>query len=271
MVTAPQLRVSFVAAILLCIGAGTASAEDVSTAEFAELVDRAVAADTGGLVEVSSVDSIPVDINDLILSGSLDEREIRLETLRRVLSDSSATDLDSSVLRSDAREIISNPPYSASASGGDSWLERVVEFLATILGNSAVPGIAILVVIVIALVIAIPVLNGVTGRRQAEGKPTLEPSQRVDFGAAATEAEERGDHRAAVRLLFLDGAKHLEANKVVANAATTSTTTVRRISEETEFLDRFDEIAYGGSDAQSTDVSQARTAWQRLKDRTWGR
>ncbi|MCP4966907.1 MAG: hypothetical protein GY926_16965, partial [bacterium] len=81
------------------------------------------------------------------------------------------------------------------------------------------------------------------------------------------QAEAHGDLDEAIRLLFLDGVDHLEKNDVVSSAATTSTATVRRLSNETTFLDTFDEVAYGGVPAQPDDVVEARTAWGRLKAR----
>ena len=73
-----------------------------------------------------------------------------------------------------------------------------------------------------------------------------------------------------MRLLFLDGAQHLQTIGSVKNAATTSTATVRRMTDDEAFLNRFDEIAYGGAAADERDVAQARTSWQRLKQR-WAR
>ncbi len=272
MVAARPLRVLFLAALfLLFIGPGTADAGDVTAEEFVDLVDRAAAADLGDLTDVTSVNSVPVDIDDLILSGSLDERETRLESLRLELSEFDTPDLDAADLRNEADRILSNPPYTAGTAGNNGIMVRVLEFLGRILGNDAAQGIAIVVVIIVGLLIAIPILDRIARRRQTNGEQAPEPIETINYESEAEAAASRGDHEAAVRLLFLDGADHLERNHVVANAATISTSTIRRLSDETGFLDRFDEIAYGGSDAASTDVSQARTAWQRLKNRTWRR
>ncbi|MDJ0952361.1 MAG: hypothetical protein QNJ81_01655 [Acidimicrobiia bacterium] len=242
----------------------SAAAEDVTVAEAVDLVDQRRMAD---LAAVTSIDGRPVDM-DVVLGDETDDSLERLDSLRLILLEpESGPELDSASLRSEAEDITSNPPYAAGIAQGGGILGRVLDFLGQIFGNTAAQGIAIVVVIAIALAVAIPLLNRLAMRRERPVAEAGAETHAEDYGAAALTAESRGEHGQAVRLLFLDGAQHLQGSGIVKDAATTSTATVRKMADDDAFLDRFDEIAYGGSTADEGDVAQARSGWQRLKQR----
>jgi hypothetical protein len=249
--------------LALVILPGAAGAEDVGTAEFAERVDRAIAGDESALRAVTAIEGTPVDGEALVAGDP--SRQNRLDTLHQLLQYAPA-DRDADALRGQAEAIVTNPPYSAELAADSGVLARIIDFLGRLLGNGAAQGLALLVVALIALAVAIPLLNRIATRRQSNTpRPVADTQQRPSYAAAAEEAAAHGDFATAVRMLFLDGVEHLEARRAVPDAGTASTATVRQISGNEAFLDRFDEIAYGGSPAGNADVGEARSGWQRLK------
>jgi hypothetical protein len=250
--------------VALAILPGAAGAEDVSTAEFADRVDQAIAGDESALRAVTAIAGTPVD-GEALVAGEPALRQNRLDTLHQLLQ-SAPADLDADALRRQAEAIVTNPPYSAELAADNGVFARIIAFLGRLFGNDAARGLALLVVALITLAVAIPLLNRIATRRQPNGpRPVAAIQQRPSYEAAAEEAAGRGDFAAAIRMLFLDGVEHLEAHRAVPDAGTTSTATVRQISGDEAFLDRFDEIAYGGSPAGFADVGEARSGWQRLK------
>lgn len=255
--------------LLLLVASGSAAAEDITSQELADLVAEA-GDDTESfdrLKNVTSVDGMPANV-DTILDGSIQDTAIRLETLRQVLRGSTGS-LDGSELRAEAAEITSKPPFAAAPATGSGPLDRVWRFLGSLFGSEGAQGIALLAIAIVALVVAVWVLRRLvnkSGRVPHIATAAAEKAKR-DLYAEAQTAAAAGDHETAVRLLFLDGAEYLEAHQAVASAATTSTSTVRSIAQETKFLDRFDEIVYGGRIARDQDVSESDSAWLRLKRR----
>jgi hypothetical protein len=246
---------------------GAAVAEDVTGAEFRARVDRAISGEESALRSVTAVDGVPVD-GAALLDGQPTMRRSRLNTLQNLLESAPSSGLDGDALQKQAEEIVTNPPYSAELAADGSLFGRILDFLGRLFGNDAAQGLALLIVALIALAIAVPVLNRIATRsRGSESPEAREPQRRADYQAEAVAAEAQGDFATAVRMLFLDGVDYLESARAVPDAGTTSTATVRRISGDADFLDRFDEIAYGGARAGSADVGQARSGWQRLKRR----
>lgn len=256
------------ALLLLLAFPGRALGEDVTTAELSQLItDAAGDRDSRArLFEVTSLDGQPIDMGAVLGGGAADEAS-RLDALRDLLVDPEPTSLDGLELRAEAAEIVSKPPFTAAPVTAPGILDRLWTFMSGLFGNDGVQGLALVAIVVIALVVAIPVLNRLVGRRNQLPDEIAASTVRRDFYAEAQDAAATGDHEAAVRLLFLDGADYLESRQLVPNAATTSTSTVRPMARETHFLDRFDEIAYGGDIAASQDVDEALSAWQRLKRR----
>jgi hypothetical protein len=268
-VTTPAL---FVLLVLTPIAA--AGAQEVSTAEFANLVDSAHEdpGATSQLRKIESIDGFETDM-DQIIDGSTQERQDRLSSLDRLLDDVVDAPQSADELRAEANDIISEPPFSAEKADGAGWLDQFFTFVARILTGEGVTGLALVLVAVVAIAVATPTLLRMARARghQETSTEVAEAPEQPNYAKAAARAEAQGEFDDAVRLLFLDGVDHLERIEVVRSAATTSTATVRRLSTETEFLDRFDEIAYGGVPAQADDVNEARTAWGRLKARRFSR
>jgi hypothetical protein len=244
-----------------------AAADDVSGLELSQLVDAAQDSNQAraDLDTITSVDGTAVDMG-LVLDGLADD-DTRLDTLNRLLRDSDPQRLDGPALRSEAAEILSNPPYAAEVAGNSSVFDRLWRVIAGLFGNGAIQGLSFVAIVAIALLVAIPVINRLVGRRQRLPEEAVASVAARDFAAEAVNAAGSGDFDEAVRLLFLDGAEYLERQRVVPSAATTSSSTVRPIVTDTRFLDRFDEIAYGGAEAANDDVHEARTSWQQLKRR----
>ena len=269
MVALARSRAAIAAVVLLLFALPvTAEAEEVTTAELAQLIADAAEdqESRNRLLEVTSLDGEPIDMG-AILSADAEDDASRLDTLEGLLADRKTTSLDGAELRTEAADIVSKPPFTAAAASSSSILDRLWRFISSLFGNDGAQGLALIAIVVVALLVAIPVLNRLVVRRHDQpNEVTMKPVRR-DFYAEAQNAAATGDHEAAVRLLVLDGADYLESRRVVPNAATTSTATVRPIATETHFLDRFDEIAYGGDAAVSQDVGEAISSWQRLKRR----
>ena len=224
--------------------------------------------DRAALAEVTSVEGEPIDM-EVILAGTNLESGRRLESLHTLISNPESPNLNAAELQAQVESIISNAPYSAGTTQESGWLVRALEFIAEFFDNAASRGIVLAAVIAIVLALAVPVLNRMANRRERSAAETSdEPERPIDYEAAARTASERGELEQAVRLLFLDGAQHLQQSGALQNAATTSTATVRPMTDDDGFLDRFDEIAYGGSRAHLEDVDQARVGWQHLKQRS---
>ena len=87
----------------------------------------------------------------------------------------------------------------------------------------------------------------------------------------ADDAERDGDLDRAVRLRFRAGLIRLGTRGAIEYRPSVTTTEVRRVlGSETfdELAHTFDEVTYGGLDAQEPDVAAARQNWPRVLDET---
>jgi hypothetical protein len=243
-----------------------AAANDVSADEFAHLVAEAVSG--GSLADVTAVTSIdgqPVDMKAL-LDGTTREREARLETLNRLIG-SAPPGFDGDTLRNQARAITSKPPFAAEVASNNGIFSRIISFIADALSTTAARGFGLVIIIALAFIVGYIVLDRAVTRRQVTSASTGPPIPSVDYRAAADTAAAGGNYAEALRMLFMDGAEHLQRLKAVPDAATTSTATVRPLADNPRFLDRFDAVAYGGAAAMSDDVADARRSWDALQER----
>ena len=252
--------------VALLVSAAPLAADDLSSNEFADLVGRISEGDApfSDLEVVSSVDGLSIDLESIQSSGWTDA-SAQIETLRALLDDTS--NLDSPELRDQANEILSNAPYEVGIATGPSLLERAWNAIASVIGGDALGVLGYVILIGAVLFLVVPLLLRRTRPNNAASESTTEPAERRDYEVEALAASQAGDYETAVRLLFLDGADHLEKADAVASAATTSTATVKRLTRNGRFLDRFDEIAYGGSVAAEEDVAESKSSWQRIKQR----
>ncbi|MCP4964710.1 MAG: hypothetical protein GY926_05700, partial [bacterium] len=215
----------------------TAGAQEIGTPEFSTLVDDAQQDPEARsqLREIRSIDGIETDMGRLI-DGSASDQQHQVSSLARLVADTAYRTQSAEELRSEAHEITSEPPFTVEQAVGAGWLDQVLNFLARILSGEGMTGLALIVVAAIAVGIATPILLRLARtRRQVGSAPDIAmatPSP-PNFAEAASQAEAHGDLDEAIRLLFLDGVDHLEKNDVVSSAATTSTATVRRLSNET--------------------------------------
>jgi hypothetical protein len=243
-----------------------ALAVDVSTDDFTRLVAGAVESDDfEPLADVTSIDGQPIDISR-ILDGTPANVKNRLNTLRQVGEDP-AGQLDAETLRAQADEIVSNPPYSAEAASGVGILARIARFVEDALSNSATRGIGLIILLGLVFLAGFLILNRLVDRPMHVGQESTPTVTGVDYRSQAEAAAASGDFSGAVRLLFVDGSHLLEVLNVVRHAGVTSSATVRPLTEDHDFLDRFDEIAYGGAEAHDNDVTQARNSWDALGKR----
>jgi hypothetical protein len=202
-----------------------------------------------------------------ILEGPRREQQRRLDSLSKITGGEQIR-FDGDTLRNEADDITSQPPYTAEVASNGGVLDRIGRFLADVITSPAAGGLGLVVLVVIVLIAGYLVLDRIVNRRRGviTTEPAAEPTQ-VDYLARADAAAAAGDYAGAVRLLFVNGARHLEQLAVVRDAATTTTATVRPLTNDAGFLDRFDEIAYGGATANGNDVTGARRSWDALKSR----
>jgi hypothetical protein len=217
------------------------------------------------LVGITSIDGNPVDMT-VVLDASPAQLQTRLETLKLIIA-AGRPDFDGATLRDQARDIVSKPPFSAGVVSNNGILSRIVRFIGDLFSSTSAQGLGLAVIVAVALVIGYLVLDRTVAHKQAVASAAHPTPPSVDYRAEADAAAAGGDFAGAVRLLFQDGARHLEQLDVVLDAATTSTATVRPLTNERHFLDRFDAIAYGGAKAQGDDVAEARRSWDALTNR----
>jgi len=105
---------------------------------------------------------------------------------------------------------------------------------------------------------------GSSARSTRAGMPRTDPRELERLAGAA---EERGDLREAVRLRFRAGLVRLDDKGAIRLRASSTTGQVARRLGSGPFerlaMD-FDEIVYGGRDADATDVEFARSQWPRV-------
>jgi hypothetical protein len=262
------LRLLMVLAALISWLSNTPSAlaVDVSTDDFTRLVAEAVeSAHFESLADVTSINGQLVDISR-ILDGTPADVKNRLTTLRQVGEDQEGP-LDAETLRAQADEIVSNPPYAAEAASGVGVLARIARFVENALSNSATRGLGLIVLLGFVFLAGFLILDRLVDRPIHVGQASPLTVAGVDYRSQAEAAAASGDFSGAVRLLFIDGSHLLEGLNVVRHAGVTSSATVRPLTEDHDFLDRFDEIAYGGAEAHGEDVTQARDSWDALGKR----
>ncbi len=244
----------------------SALAVDVSTDDFTRLVAGAVESNHfESLADITSINGQPIDISR-ILDGAPADVKNRLTTLGHV-AEGPEGQLDADTLRAQADEIVSNPPYSAEAASGVGILARIARFVESAFSNSATQGIGLIILLGLVFLAAFLILDRLVDRPMHVGQASTPTVTEVDYRSQAQAAAASGDFSGAVRLLFIDGSHLLEGLNVVRDAGVTSSATVRPLAEDHDFLDRFDEIAYGGAEAHGEDVTQARDSWDALGTR----
>jgi Domain of unknown function (DUF4129) len=141
----------------------------------------------------------------------------------------------------------------------------------------AVPGPTWLAVAIVCIAAAIGFVVFLARARRTGGgahSPATttggpQPEDPAAFEREADAAEAAGDLERAVRLRFRAGLLRLGQRGVIRYRPSLTTNEVRRLLGSDTFDDlatRFEEVAYGGRDAEVADVRAARESWPRVLD-----
>lgn len=291
--TPSRLRAFAFAAVALVVtlasGTSAVSAEDVTRAEAAE---RAAAAAASGnpssyspLLEVTSVDGRPVDI-EAVLVGDDADVSARLRALGDAWAGSAqgqAEQHDSpAVDRRRAEEVLEQgkfhePDVPRPFRRPLRWLgdrisevwERAADFLSPVLGRVGsrlllvgllVAGLAAVLTIAIKRISKGQTSVG-SGRSGWLVDPTLDPA---DLERRAAEATSSGDHALAVRLRYEAGLLRLvAAGRLELRPETTASSAAAAVDDPTmdDLTAAFEEIVYGGRVATPEDDSASAQGW----------
>jgi hypothetical protein len=106
------------------------------------------------------------------------------------------------------------------------------------------------------------------GEREATGHASTPGDDPAALDAAAAQAEARGDLALAVRLRFRAGLVRLDRDaRAITYRPSMPTVAVRAELESPTFdglADTFEDITYGGAEAEPTDTAEARRDWPRV-------
>lgn len=255
--------------VLAALWPAAARAGEVSAKEFQGLVE---ARDLDGLRQVDSVDGQAVDVAAALQGVRGDELDQRLSLLI------GATDVaqPSGNPRADAKQILSESRFHEKEVRGPfkGILERIADWLPSFDWlDDLLPGGPGVMWIVLAAVLAVVVFlvsrRILSGRVREAGRAAAQAAaeRAADPKALdreADEAERAGDLELALRLRFRAGLLRLDRRGAIAFRPSISTREVRGALRSDEFdglAATFDDVVYGGRDAATEDVEQARERW----------
>lgn len=195
---------------------------------------------------------------------------------------------DSAVLREKARAILNEDRFRAPRTPAPfkGLLRRLGDLLAPV-GRALAPvgrffahfgwlwqNATARVFLIVAVALMVGALSQVVVRRRRVSSVVRGGAQRAGerddpshLERQAEKAESAGDFGQGVRLRFQAGVIRLQDNGRVRRGRTTATRAIGRQLRSDSFDHlgaTFDEVAYGGRPATSTDAAQARDAWQRV-------
>ena len=186
--------------------------------------------------------------------------------------------------RADAREVLAEDRFQESSVPGP--FRRILDWIGERLPNPSIdwlddllPGGRSVVWIVLAtllVVVAVVLSRLFLTRRvrassvaaQLEAAARGEDPRSLDRRAEAAEAA--GDLEAALRLRFRAGLLRLDAHGAIIFRPSISTHEVRRTLHSDDFdalAATFDDVVYGGREAESADVADARERWPSVVER----
>lgn len=276
---------AFVAGAGLIVAlAGPAAALESTAAEVRELAARADD-DPGAreqLEAIDSVDGVPVDLRGALEGAEGEQLEARLETLAENTSLEGAIDAEQA--RAEARAVLEQGkfesselprPFKGLLDEIGERLQPIGEWLGDLLDNvtGGRPGLALIVLLAIAGIVAAIVSRKVIARRARRAVELREQERDEERAGAAEleswadEAERKGDLETALRLRFRAGLIRLaDARAVPARASLTSgeLKQLLRSQEFEEIAATFDEVVYGRRPARAEDVARSRAGWQTL-------
>lgn len=275
-------RGAYAAALVALLAPPVAPAEDVSRETLARLAERAAQDERvlERLERVDSVDGTPVDLSRALDGAEGGELEERLEALAEPVAPGAAP--RPGPAREQAREILAERRFHRTELPRPfarllDWIGGRLRPLGDALGWLAdrFPGgsLVLFPLAGAAVAVAAALVAVRLGRRRAGGPERL----RAEHAAAAAgpaelerladEAEQRGDHEAALRLTFRAGLLRLDRLRVLPfRESLTSGEVARRLrSPEFDRLARsFDEVVYGRRPPSREDAQEAREGWRRV-------
>jgi hypothetical protein len=266
-----RARVAGVVLVIALALPGSAHAAEVTTAEFQTLVERAIDDDRAALAELRRVDA--VDGQDVNVRGALrgargDDLEVRLRTLGdSIPSQTEPLDLDP---QAEAREVLAEDRFQADSPRPlRSFFEWLGDLLPDLGGIPGPPAVAWLVLAALVVVLATVFGRRVLTRRiETSAAAQAADAAREDPRALerlADEAEAAGELERALRLRFRAGLLRLDAGGAIDYRPSISTREVSRKlrSEDFDALAlTFDDVVYGGREAQDADVEESRSRWR---------
>ncbi|MBE2320164.1 DUF4129 domain-containing protein [Solirubrobacter sp. CPCC 204708] len=262
-----------VLAVAACLAPGTAHATEVSASELERLAQDGSPGAVRELRAVTSVDGQPVGIDAALGNARDEELEARLEAL----ADLPAAGDGVGDARAEAREILAQDRFNGDEVPGP--FGGIVDFLESLVPDDliawiddVVPGSRSVVWIVLGTLLL--VTGFLIGRRLLSSRIRASESAALAFAPAeddpralerrAEEAEARGELEAALRLRFRAGLLRLDRRGAIEFRPSISTHEVRRAVRSDDF-DRlaatFDDVVYGGREAEGEDVAEARERW----------
>jgi hypothetical protein len=258
-----------------------AGAEPVSSAELAQLAERAPddAVARERLLAVDRVDGRRVAVRDA-LAGARGEE---LARRGRAIAESVRAAGDSpspAAAREQTREVLADRRFRGSdvprpLAGVFEWIgDRIDPVLGWIDdAGRDLPGgpIALWTVLAAACLLAATAITSVSIRRRAlaiararaAALPATEDPRALE--REAERAERDGQWERAVRLRFRAGLLRLDRRRVIAYRPSLTTGEVAQAVESPAFAEvgaRFDAIAYGGREARREDAEAARRGWE---------
>ncbi len=278
-------RVAGVLVLALLVAAPPARASEVSAAQLKALAARAVD-DPGALAQLRQVDSVDgraVDIRGALAGASGAALDARLRQLAASVPVRTAP--ASRDPRQDAREVLAQPRFHSESVPGPfrriiHWLGKLVPDLKPVLRwlDKLLPGPRSVVWLVLGAAFAgvawfiarrflTTRISAATEAARAAAPAEFDPKA---LERQAAEAEAAGDLETALRLRFRAGLLRLDERGAIEFRPSISTYEVRRALRSDDFdglAATFDDVVYGGREAVSGDVAEARERWPKVVQR----
>jgi hypothetical protein len=271
---------AFAVAALALVAPRPAVAAAISASEFIARAEQAASDDTARerLLEVDEIDGRPVAVR-YALAGARG-KEIA-DRARTIVALASAPQGDAPAeARAEAHAVLDDARYHGAGLPRPlekplAWLSDRLEPLIDRINDLGgdVPGgpplvwtlLAILVLLLASTVTSTSIRRRAIAieRDRAASLPAVDNPQALE--RAAGEAEREGHWERAVRLRFRAGLLRLDRRKVLVYQPSLTTGEVARTLKEPAFDEvgaRFDEIAYGGREAEREDAEASERGWQ---------